>query len=184
MQDRQEAGLDELGFGNWSCNSEQGFAGKEDRAFGQSPNIAGEVEPLEKIEEARLHVSKYRQTADERDFFGGEVNVFKEVETLFETRSDEIVAIERQMTNKELESGADVEPILDIPCRHREFIEVGEEPGEKVAREHSPVYTGSQAHIAVTCVTDLPGAVLSVFVCSANVEFFVYADDLPQSALT
>src|SRR6516162_5443781 len=77
VQDRQEAGLDELGFCNWSCNSEQRFARKEDRTFWQRPNIAREVEPPEKVIEARLNVSKYWQIAEEGDFLGGEVNVFK-----------------------------------------------------------------------------------------------------------
>ena len=132
VQDRQEAGLDELGLCNWSCNSEQRFARKEDRTFWQRPNIAREVEPPEKVIEARLNVSKYWQIAEEGDFLGGEVNVFKGIETLFETRSDEIVAIAREMTHKELESGAGLEAVLNVACRHREFVEVSEEPGERL----------------------------------------------------
>jgi hypothetical protein len=42
------------------------------------------------------------------------VNVFKEVEGLFETRSDQIVAIAGQMTHEELEGGAGVKLILDV----------------------------------------------------------------------
>jgi hypothetical protein len=64
------------------------------------------------------------------------VNVFKEVEGLFETSGDKIVAIVGQMTHEEFEGSASVKLILDVARRHRQFIKIREEAGEESAREH------------------------------------------------
>jgi hypothetical protein len=72
---------------------------RRDRAFRESPNIAGEVELREKVEEVGTDVAKDRQSADVGDFVPGKVDVFEEVQSLFETSGDEIVAMRWQVTN-------------------------------------------------------------------------------------
>jgi hypothetical protein len=64
------------------------------------------------------------------------VNVFKEVESLFEAHGDQIVAIAGQMTHEELKGSAGVKLILDVARRHRQFIKIREEAGEEFAWEH------------------------------------------------
>jgi len=88
------------------------------------------------VEELGVDMAKERQSADVGDFVPGEADVFEEVESLFETSSDEIVAMGWQVTDEQFEGGAGVKAILDIACRHGEFIEVGEKAGEKSAWEH------------------------------------------------
>ncbi len=137
MKRGEETGLNELGFGDRSSDAEHGFAGKEDRAFRESPNIAGEAELREIVEEVGSDVAKDRQSADVGDFVPGKVDVFEEVQSLFETSGDEIVAMRWQVTDEQFESGAAVNAILDIAGRHGEFIEVGEKAGEESAGKHA-----------------------------------------------
>jgi hypothetical protein len=63
MKCGEETGFNELGFGDRSSDAEHGFAGKEDRAFRESPNIAGEAELREIFEEVGTDVAKERQSA-------------------------------------------------------------------------------------------------------------------------
>src|SRR5260370_42552832 len=42
----------------------------------------------------------------------------------------------RKLAHKQLEGGAGVEAVLDVARRHRELIEVGEQPGNRSARKH------------------------------------------------
>jgi hypothetical protein len=86
---------------------------RRDRAFRESPNIAGEVELREKVEEVGTDVAKDRQSADVGDFVPGKVDVFEEVQSLFETSGDEIVAMRWQVTDEQFESGAGVNVILE-----------------------------------------------------------------------
>jgi hypothetical protein len=59
VKDGKEAGLDKLRFGDRCGDSKQRFAGKEDRAFREGPNIARETEPREIVEKAGVHMTKY-----------------------------------------------------------------------------------------------------------------------------
>src|SRR5258708_40310757 len=93
MKYGEEVGCNELGFGDRSSEAEHGFAGKEDRALREGPNIAGEAELREIVEEVGVDMAKKRQSADVGDFVPGEADVFEEGESLFETSSDEIVAM-------------------------------------------------------------------------------------------
>jgi hypothetical protein len=54
----KEAGFDELRFGDRSSNTEQRFAGKEDRALRKGQNIAFEAEPGEIVEKAGVDMTK------------------------------------------------------------------------------------------------------------------------------
>ena len=75
------------------------------------------------------------------------MNVYKEVESLFETRGDQIVAITGQMTDEELEGSAGIKLILDVARRHRQLIKIREEAGEKSAWEHVvPQFMPVSAH--------------------------------------
>src|SRR5713226_3874360 len=95
MKYGEEAGLDELGFGDRSRDTKQGFAGKEDRALGDGPNVAPEAELREIVEEVRTDMAEHRQSADISDFFAREADIFEEVQSLFEACGDEIVAMAR-----------------------------------------------------------------------------------------
>jgi len=94
------------------------------------------VELSEIVEESGVDMTKYGQIADVGHFFGRKGNVFKEVEGLFETSGDKIVAIVWQMTHEEFEGSASVKLILDVARRHRQFIKICEKAGEESAREH------------------------------------------------
>jgi hypothetical protein len=93
MKYGEETGFNELGFGDRSSDAEHGFTGKEDRALREGPNIAGEAELGEIVEEVGVDMAKERQSADVGDIVPGEADVFEEVESLFQTSSDEIVAM-------------------------------------------------------------------------------------------
>jgi hypothetical protein len=136
VKDGKEAGLDELRFGDRSRDAEQRLTRKEDRAFRKRPNVTPEAELREIAEEVGMDMSKYGQSTDVRNFLGRKVNVFEEVETLFEARSDEIVAVARELTHEKFESSAGFKVILDVARGHRKFIKVRKEPGEVSARKH------------------------------------------------
>ena len=64
------------------------------------------------------------------------MNIFEEVESLFEAAGNEVIAVGRKVPDKKLEGAAAIKAILDIARRHRELIEVGEEAGEESVQEH------------------------------------------------
>ena len=57
-------------------------------------------------------------------------DVLQQVERLVQPRGDQIVAMGRKVPDKELKRGSRIEVLLDIPCGHREFIEIREEAGK------------------------------------------------------
>jgi hypothetical protein len=77
---------------------------------------------------------EHGQSADIGYFFRRKGNVCKEVESLFKTSGDQIVAIAGQMTHEKFECSASVKAILDVARRHRQFIKIREEAGEGSAR--------------------------------------------------
>src|SRR4029077_21218709 len=124
---REQISLHNLTFDDWSHNSQDGLAGKNERAFGYGPNVAGESEFRKVIEELVADVAEDGMAAQERDFFWLEMNVLEEFQRLLEPRRNEIVALLRKVTDEKLECGASVEASLQVARRHREFIEIGEQ---------------------------------------------------------
>jgi hypothetical protein len=96
-----------------TCRAEQRLARKEDRALREGPNIACEVELSEIVEEVGVDMMEHGQSADIGYFFRRKGNVCKEVESLFKTSGDQIVAIAGQMTHEKFEGSASVKAILD-----------------------------------------------------------------------
>ncbi len=135
----KEAGLDKLGFGDRRSNAEKRLVGKEDGAFGESEGVSGEAEVGQVIEELRANMAEKREAAEISDFFGGEADILEEVESLFETRGDEVVAPRWQAAHEELEAGASLEAVLHVARRHSELVQVGEKTGVQGAREHGGV---------------------------------------------
>ena len=89
------------------------------------------------------------------------------------------------MTHEELERGARVKLILNIACRHRQFIKIGEKTGEEITRQHSEEESMSgRSRMAVTPITACSGGVCQFVDAALTLELLVYVDGLPQSALT
>ena len=72
------------------------LARKEDRALRE------EVELSEIVEEVGVDMMEHGQSADIGYFFRRKVNVCKEVESLFKTSGDQIVAIAVKMTHEKV----------------------------------------------------------------------------------
>ena len=119
MNERKEAGLDKLGFRDWCRHAKQRFAGKEDGAFWQGPNLTGEMELREIVEKLGADMIEHRQRPQIRDFVSREANVFQKIERLLQARSDKIIAIARELTDEKFESRKGVEAVLNIARRHR-----------------------------------------------------------------
>src|SRR4029077_20402924 len=58
------------------------------------------------------------------------------VESLLEPRSNKVVPLRRQVADKQLECGPGLKLILHVSRRHREFVQVGEQPRKMFARHH------------------------------------------------
>src|SRR5262249_36456554 len=136
MKNAKEAGFDELRFGNGGCHAKQRLARKENRSFGQSPNVARKLKSREIIKKIGVHVAEKRQGAEIGNVFAREAHIFEEVEGLLQSRGHQIIAALRKVANKEFKRGAGVEAVLHVPGRHREFVEVGEQPREWSAEKH------------------------------------------------
>src|ERR1700740_2519072 len=117
MQNAQKTGLHELRFGDGSGYAEHGFAGKENRSFLQSPNVAGKAELREIFEELGLDVEKGGQRAQVGDVFRGEAHLLEKPEGLLQPRGDQVIAAARQGAHKKFKGGAGLEAGLDISAR-------------------------------------------------------------------
>src|SRR5215467_4064647 len=85
-----------------------------------------------------MNVFEERQSPEVRNVFARKAHIFEEVESLLQSRGNQIIAALRKVANKKFKRGAGVEPVLDVPRRHREFVEVGEQPRKWSAWKHLP----------------------------------------------
>src|SRR5207253_9563275 len=61
MDNGKQAGLYELGLRDRSSHAQQRFAGEEDRALGQCPDVASEPESRKKLKKADVNMPKQRK---------------------------------------------------------------------------------------------------------------------------
>ena len=116
-----------LGFDDGGADGERGFAGEEQGAFGDGEEIAGEAEVAEVIEEGGADLGELGEGAEVVDFLGGEAEVEEVVDDLGNAGDDGVIAIGGQAAEGEFEGGLIAGLAgLEIPGRHREFVEVGE----------------------------------------------------------
>src|SRR5690348_4095080 len=138
MENAEQAGFDELRIGDGSGDAKKRLAGKENRSFGQSPNVASKLKTREIIKEIGMDIAKKGLCAQIGDVFVGKAHILQELEGLLESCGHEVIAMAWEGANKKFKRGASVEAFLDVAGRHGEFVEVGEQPGEWSAKKHVP----------------------------------------------
>src|SRR5215467_11240827 len=138
VKNAEETGLDELRFGDGSGHTEQRLTRKENRSFRHGPNVARKLKSREIIKEIGMNAFEERQSSEVGDVFSRKAHVFEEVEGLLQSGGNQIIAALGEVANKKFKRGTGFEAVLDVPRRHREFVEVGEQPRKWSAYKHLP----------------------------------------------
>jgi len=125
MKNAEKTGFNELRFGDGSGHAKQRLTGKENRSFRQRPNVACKLKSRQIVKETRMNAAEGRERAKIGNVFARKTHILQKVEGLLQTRSHQIIAPVREVANKEFKRGEGLETVLDVPGRHREFVEVG-----------------------------------------------------------
>src|SRR2546430_12693620 len=96
----KQAGLYELGLRDRSSHAQQRFAGEEDRALGQCPDVASEPESRKQFKQAAVNMPKQRKRAEIGNIFRREMNISQKIKRLLQACRDQIVAMRWQVANE------------------------------------------------------------------------------------
>ena len=98
----QQAALEQQRFGKRSRNTQQGFVGEGDRAFGHGQDLAAEAQILQVAQEPRVVVADLLQ---EGEVFVGVVEAAHELERHLEASHEQVGSVEGRAARVQVEGG-------------------------------------------------------------------------------
>src|ERR1700684_1022970 len=124
-QGGQQISFHDLAFNDGCGHAQERFAGERQASFGHSPDLHSELKCREIIEKFVPDIAKHGVLAEESNLIGRKMNVFQKIQGLFESSGYQKISLGRKVADKKLERGRGVKAGLQIPRRHRQFIEIG-----------------------------------------------------------
>jgi hypothetical protein len=138
MHQVHHSGLDELCLDDGRRDLQQGLVGKDRGALGDGPDLAGEANAAQELEERRLEPFEGGEVGDG---LIGELEAFQEAEYIFESGGDQESARGRELSDEEAKGRVGGHSLPEVRRRHRELIEVGQE--RDVADENGTRHEGA-----------------------------------------
>ena len=125
VESEQDVGFDELSLDGGRADGHDGFTREDDRAFGNRPDIAGELEIREEREE---FFAENLLRAQVFDVGGCEVQILNVADDLLKTRGDGITASVRDTSEEHVKIRDPVPQLgLEISAAHGQFVEVAQQ---------------------------------------------------------
>src|SRR5579864_9720048 len=100
---------------------------KDRRAFRDCPNFASKAKILEVFKEIITDVVEHGLLPEVFDILLFKVHVFEEIQRLLQARRQEEAALGGKGSHEQLKTGVSRKVILEIGCRHGEFIQIGDQ---------------------------------------------------------
>src|SRR5215469_7696900 len=124
MNGVEEERLDQLRLGKRRADLQERLAREKRRALRHCPDVAGEAQTREPVQETRRESVKSLKLVDRRF---GEGKPLEVVEYVVEAAGEEEVPRFGQPADEQAEDGSPLKALLEVRAQHRELVEVREE---------------------------------------------------------
>ena len=162
MQDVDQPALHQLRFGHGGHDPQHRLVGKEHGALGHGMNVAREAQAGQIVEQAIVEAAGGFQPGD---FRLTKLQVFEEIQHLFQAGGDQKVAAFGQFAHEQFEHGRVGHALIDITLQHGELIDIREQragqrieiPAHAASRSSRVTGTAPAAVISAMALSPSPG---------------------------
>ena len=116
--------LHQLGLDDGRAHFQDGLIFEKDAAFRQGPDLAGEAQTLQEVQEGRR---KEAGGGEISQVVGREAQGFQIVQDFGEPRGHKVAALGRILADEQAEGGLGLHILVEIAGRHGQLVEVGQE---------------------------------------------------------